>query len=159
VKDNLVFASTGYDTGSVLMELAAAPEGRVNAKEKYFLDPGTLQNHHGGFVLINGTLYGGHGQNQGYPFALDLATGKMRWGRVRGPGGGSAAVTAAEGLLYFRYETGVMALIDATPERFNLRSSFQIPGVAAPSWSHPVIAGGRMYLREQDSLHAYNVKR
>jgi outer membrane protein assembly factor BamB len=159
VKDNFVFASTSYDTGSVLLELAPAPEGRVTAKEKYFLSPGTLQNHHGGFVLINGYLYGGHGHNQGFPFALELASGKMTWGRTRGAGEGSAAVTAAEGLLYFRYQSGVMALIEASPQRYALRSSFQIPNVSGPSWSHPVIAAGRLYLREQDTLHVYNIKR
>jgi outer membrane protein assembly factor BamB len=159
VKDNYVFASTGYDTGSVLLELSSSGKGRVQAKERYFLDAGTLQNHHGGFVLLDGYLYGGHGQNQGFPFALELATGKMAWPRSRGAGTGSAAVSAAEGLLYFRYESGVMALIEASPARYALRSSFQIPNVAGPSWSHPVITGGRLYLREQDRLHAYNIKR
>ncbi len=159
VHENYVFASTSYDTGSVLLELSSAPEGRVTARERYFLGPGSLQNHHGGFVLLNGYVYGGHGQSQGFPFALELTTGKLPWGRVRGPGSGSAAVTAAEGLLYFRYESGVMALIEATPERYTLRSAFPIPGVSRPSWSHPVIAGGRLYLREQDALHAYSITR
>ena len=159
VKDHFVFASTGYDTGSVLLELSPAGTGRVQAKERYFLDPGTLQNHHGGFVLIDGYLYGGHGQNNGFPVAVDLATGKNAWARVRGAGNGSAAVTAAEGLLYFRYESGTMALIEANPQRYALRSTFQIPGVTQPSWSHPVITGGRLYLREQAALHAYNIKR
>lgn len=159
VTDNFVFGSTGYDTGSVLLELSASGTGRVQAKERYFLDPGTLQNHHGGFVLINGYLYGGHGQNNGFPVAVDLATGKNAWARVRGAGNGSAAVTAAEGLLYFRYESGTMALIEANPQRYALRSTFQIPGVKQPSWSHPVITGGRLYLREQEALHAYNIKR
>jgi outer membrane protein assembly factor BamB len=159
VQDNFVFASTGYDTGSVLLELSASGNGRVQAKERYFLDPGTLQNHHGGFVLINGYLYGGHGQNNGFPVAVELATGKNVWERVRGAGGGSAAVAAAEGLLYFRYESGTMALIEANPQRYAVRSTFQIPGVTTPSWSHPVITGGRLYLREQDALHVYNIKR
>ena len=159
VKDNFVFASTSYDTGSVLLELSPAGTGRVQAKARYFLGPGTLANHHGGFVLIDGYLYGGHGHNNGFPVAVDLATGKNAWGQVRGAGSGSAAVAAAEGLLYFRYESGVMALIEASPARYTLRSSFQIPNVAGPSWSHPVITGGRLYLREQDRLHAYNVRR
>ena len=159
VKDNYVFASTGYDTGSVLMEVSPGAEGRVTAKEKYFLDPGVLQNQHGGFVLLNGILYGGHGQGNGFPFALDLASGKMLWGRTRGAGSGSAAVTAAEGLLYFRYESGLMALIEANPKAYTLKSTFQIPDVRMPSWSYPVITGGRLYLREQDALHVYNIKR
>jgi outer membrane protein assembly factor BamB len=159
VKDDFVFASTGYDTGAALLQLAAAPEGRVTATEKYFLDGRTLQNHHGGFVLIDGVVYGGHGQSNGFPFAMDLATGRMLWERARGAGSGSAAVTAADGRLYFRYQDGTMALIGANPKAYQLISSFPIPSVRNPSWSHPVIADGRLYLREQDALHVYSIKR
>ncbi len=159
VGDNYVFASTSYETGSAMLELAPAPDGGVNATERYFVTAGTLQNHHGGFVLIDGYVYGGHGHNNGFPFAVELATGKNAWSRARGAGTGSAAVAAAEGLLYFRYQNGVMALIEATPLQYTLRSSFQIPGVTRPSWSHPVVTGGRLYLREQDALHVYNIKR
>jgi outer membrane protein assembly factor BamB len=158
-KDDFVFASTGYDTGAALLQLTAAPEGRVTATEKYFLDGRTLQNHHGGFVLIDGVVYGGHGQNNGFPFAMDLATGRMLWERARGAGAGSAAVTAADGRLYFRYQDGTMALIGADPKAYQLISSFPIPSVRNPSWSHPVIADGRLYLREQDALHVYSIKR
>ena len=159
VSGDFVFASTGYGTGSVLVQLAADSSGRVNATEKYFLAARTLENHHGGFVLIDGVLYGGHGHNQGFPFALDLVSGRMLWDRARGAGTGSASVTAADGHLYFRYQNGVMALIAANPKAYQLKSSFQIPGVVEPSWSHPVVTGGRLYLREQDALHAYNIKR
>ena len=159
VKDNYVFASTGYDTGSALLEISPDAEGRTKVTEKYFLQAGTLQNHHGGFVLIDGVAYGGHGQSNGFPVALELATGRMLWERTRGAGSGSAAVTAADGHLYFRYQDGTMALIAANPKQYQLKSSFTIPNVRNPSWSHPVIAGGRLYLREQDALHAYNIKR
>ena len=159
VRDDYVFASTGYQTGAVLVQLAKDNSGRVNATEKYFLDAGTLQNHHGGFVLIDGTVYGGNGHNNGFPFALDLVSGKMLWDRARGAGQGSAAVTAADGHLYFRYQDGTMALIAANPRQYQLKSSFTIPNVTKPSWSHPVVTGGRLYLREQDALHAYNIKR
>jgi outer membrane protein assembly factor BamB len=159
VKDDYVFASTGYDTGTVLLQLAGDGNGRVNATEKYFLGAGVLQNHHGGFVLIDGVVYGGHGHRNGFPFAVDLVTGRMLWERARGAGTGSAAVTAADGHLYFRYENGVMALINANPGAYQLVSSFEIPNVRNPSWSHPVITDGKMYLREQDSLYVYDVKR
>ena len=159
VRDNFVFGSTGYQTGAVLLELAAAPEGRVTATQKYFHQANVLQNHHGGFVLINGYVYGGNGHNNGFPFAMELATGRMTWNRARGAGTGSAAVTAADGHLYFRYQDGTMALIEANPNAYNIKGTFRIPDVRNPSWSHPVVAAGRLYLREQDSLHAYNVKR
>lgn len=159
VKDDYVFDSTGYDTGSGLVQLAGDGNGRVNASEKYFLSSSVLQNHHGGFVLLDGVLYGGHGQSNGFPVALEMTTGKMLWERVRGAGSGSAAVSAADGRLYFRYQDGTMALIAANPRQYQLISSFKIPNVRNPSWAHPVIADGKLYLREQDSLYVYNVKR
>ena len=160
VNGDYVFASTGYQTGAVLLQLSNDGKGRVNATEKYFLDAGTLQNHHGGFVLIDGVVYGGNGHNNGFPFALDLMSGKMRWARERGAGTGSAAVTAADGHLYFRYQDGTMALIPVNPKKYELKSSFRIPtNGTPPSWSHPVVTGGRLYLREQETLYAHNIKR
>jgi len=159
VKDDFVFASTGYSTGAALLQLASDGKGGVTAAEKYFLQASVLQNHHGGFVLINGVVYGGNGHNNGFPFALDLASGRMLWDRTRGAGTGSAAVTAADGHLYFRYQDGTMALIAADPKQYAVKSTFAIPNVRNPSWSHPVVADGRLYLREQDELFAYAIKR
>jgi hypothetical protein len=66
---------------------------------------------------------------------------------------------AADGRLYFRYEDGTMVLVDPSPTAFKEISRFTIPGPRTYSWSHPVIAAGRLYLREQDNLNVYNVKR
>jgi outer membrane protein assembly factor BamB len=159
IKDNLVFASTGYQTGAALLELSPAPEGRVAMAERYFLDGRTFQNHHGGMILIGNHVYAGHGHRLGFPMCIELASGKVVWGgNFRNAGQGSAAITAADGHLYFRYENGVMMLIEASPTAYREKGQFQIPGVRKPSWSHPVITGGRMYLREQDALHVYDVR-
>ena len=86
--------------------------------------------------------------------------GKVAWGGdIRNPGSGSAAVAYADGNLYFRYENGVMLLIQATPEGYREKGSFTIPNVVKPSWSHPVILDGRLYLREQDALYVYDVRK
>jgi outer membrane protein assembly factor BamB len=159
VKDDFVFASTGYSTGAVLLQLASDGKGGVTATEKYFLSANVLQNHHGGFVLIDGVVYGGNGHSNGFPFAMDLASGRMLWTRARGAGTGSAAVTAADGHLYFRYQDGTMALIEANPKQYQVKGTFAIPNVRRPSWSHPVVTDGRLYLREQDELFAYAIKR
>lgn len=157
VKDDLVFASTGYQTGAALLKLSASGDG-VRAEEVYFLEPKTLQIHHGGMILLGDYLYGGKGHNNGFPVCVELATGKIVWEPGRGPGSGSAAVAYADGNLYFRYQNGVMALIQATPEEYQLQGTFKIPSVEKPSWPHPVITGGRLFLREQDSLYCYDVK-
>ena len=160
VSGNFVFASSGYQTGAALLELTPAPDNRVTVAERYFLEGRTFQNHHGGMVLIGNHIYAGHGHNAGFPMCIELASGKVVWGgNFRNDGSGSAAVTAADGHLYFRYQNGLMMLIEATPTAYREKGKFQIPGVRNPSWSHPVVTGGRLYLREQDALHVYDIKR
>jgi outer membrane protein assembly factor BamB len=158
VSGDYVFCSTGYGTGAALLRLSQAGGG-VRAVEQYFLDAGTLQNHHGGMVLVDDHIYGGQGHNNGFPICVEMKTGRVKWGgNTRGPGTGSAAVLYADGNLYFRYQNGIMALIEATPERYNLKSSFRLASVRAESWPHPVIADGRLYLRDQEVLMCYDVK-
>lgn len=159
VRANWVFAATGYQTGSALVELSGSPEAGIAAREVFFLEPKTFQNHHGGMVLVGNHVYAGNGHNRGFPICVELTTGKVAWGGdIRNAGTGSAAVAYADGHLYFRYQNGVVMLIQATPEGYREKGSFTIPDVVKPSWSHPVILGGRLYLREQDALHVYDVR-
>jgi outer membrane protein assembly factor BamB len=158
VKGDLVFCSTGYNTGAALLQLVPARDGSMTVKEKYFLPANKFQNHHGGMVLVGDHIYAGHGHNNGIPTCIEMETGKIVWRQDRGPGTGSAAVVYADGRLYFRYDNAVMALIEATPEGYHLKGQFKIPGGATPSWQHPVIADGRLYLRDQDKIYCYNVK-
>ncbi len=157
VSGDYVFGSTGYQTGAVLLELVRSDDG-VRAEERYFLAGDSFQNHHGGIVLHNGYLYTGTGHNQGFPLAARLDTGEVAWGPVRNAGRNSAAIAFADGKLYFRYQNGLVVLIDASPEGYQERGSFEIEGVDGPSWPHPVVDGGRLYLREHDRLYSYDVR-
>ncbi len=157
VDGDYVFASTGYGTGSVLLRLSPAGND-IRAEEVYFVEGGTLQNHHGGLIMHGGHVYGGTGHKRGYPICLELQSGKLIWGPMRNAGNGSAAVSYADGHLYFRYQDGLMMLLEATPEGYHEKGSFMIPEVEDPSWSHPVISGGRLYLREQDNLFVYDIQ-
>ena len=156
IRDEFVFCSTGYQTGAALLKLVKDGSG-VKAEEVYFHNGNTLQNHHGGMLLVGDYLYGGHGHNNGLPVCVKFSTGEIMWGPERGPGTGSAAVVYADGRLYFRYQNGVMALIEASPKGLNLLGTFNIPEARQPSWQHPVVAGGKLYLREQDHLHCYRL--
>jgi outer membrane protein assembly factor BamB len=160
VKGDLVFSANGYHAGAVLLRIEKSSRGGagVKATEVYRLQGNRFQNHHGGCVLIGDHVYGGHGSNNGLPTCLDLATGKIQWKR-RGPGTGSASVVSAGGHLVFRYQDGVVALIEATPDEFRLKATFETPSSGGDSWSHPVISGGKLFLREKDTLWAYDIRR
>ena len=159
VKGDQVFCSTGYGAGAALLKIVPQTNGGFKAEEVYFIKGNEFQNHHGGMILVGDYVYAGHQHNQGFPICVELATGKITWKKDRGPGSGSAAVVYADGNLYFRYENGVMALIEATPQGYSEKGTFRIPNVSGPSWPHPVVAGGKLYLREGDSLMCYNLKK
>jgi hypothetical protein len=62
-------------------------------------------------------------------------------------------------MLFCRSEGGPVSLVKATPEKFELLGRFDQPERAdKPSWPHPVVADGRLYLRDQDSLFCYDVR-
>ncbi|MFO0905143.1 MAG: PQQ-binding-like beta-propeller repeat protein [Pirellulales bacterium] len=159
IKGDYVFCSTGYGTGSALLKLSAAGGGKVKADEVYFLDAKRMQNHHGGMLLIGDHIYCGHGHNEGFPLCIKMSTGEAAWGPGRGAGSGSAAVAYADGHLYFRYQNGTMALIEATPDEYRLKGKFELASKRRESWPHPVIARGKLYVRDDDVLLCYNVRR
>ncbi len=156
VDGDFVFASTGYGTGAALLKINKNGND-FNAEEIYFLEAGQMQNHHGGMIRLGDYIYFGHGHNKGFPRCIEMKTGEVQW-KDRGPGSGSAAVGYADGHLYFRYQDGVMALIEANPKEYKLKGTFEIASKHSYSWPHPVILAGKLYLREQDELHCYDIK-
>jgi outer membrane protein assembly factor BamB len=111
-------------------------------------------------VLKDGYLYFGHKHGNGFPVCVELETGKIVWGgSQRGPGSGSAAIVYADGHLVFRYQNGEVALIEATPQAYRLKGHFRPDYVSGqPAWSHPVVIGGKLYLRDQDKLMCYDAR-
>jgi outer membrane protein assembly factor BamB len=146
---NKVFFTSGYDTGAALLGLTAQG-GEVKAQEIYFTR--NMKNHHGGVVLVNGTLFGFDGS---ILTALDFETGKVLW-RDRSVGKGSLAY--ADGNLYVLSEDNVMGLVEASPAGYREKGRFEIPDSGLNSWAHPVVSGGRLYIRNQSSLAAYDIK-
>jgi outer membrane protein assembly factor BamB len=147
--DNKVFYASGYNTGGGLLDLRVT-DGMVRAQEVYFTRD--MQNHHGGMVLVNGYLYG---FNNSILTCLEFATGKLMW-RDRSVGKG--ALTVADGRLYIVGEDHVVGLADATPEGYKERGRFTIRDQGLPSWAHPVVSGGRLYIRNQGTLASYDVR-
>lgn len=134
------------------------PGSPVVAEEQYWLNAGVFQNHHGGMVRIGDYIYAGKGHNNGFPICLEWKTGKVVWEKERGPGKASAAVIAADGNLYFRYEDATMALIEASPGGYAEKGVFQLAAKHGPSWPHPAIYDGKLYIRDQGTLMCYELK-
>ncbi len=156
VRDDLVFFTAGYGTGGALLRQVAKAGGAVEVEEIYPTNP-DLGNKHGGIVLVGDYLYG-DSEDRGIPFCADLMTGEVKW-KSRGSGRNSASVTSADGKLYIRFSDGTIALAEASPEGYEELSSFKVPGSGdRPSWSHPVVLDGRLYLREGDKVLCYDLK-
>jgi outer membrane protein assembly factor BamB len=147
--DNKVFYSSNYGTGAALFGLTAQG-GEVKAQQIYFTRE--MQNHHGGLVLVNGYLYGFH---QSILTCLEFATGKMMW-RDRSVGKGT--VMYADNHLYLMSENNVVGLAEANPSAYKEKGRFRTVDQGFPSWAHPVISDGKLYVRDQGTLAAYNIR-
>lgn len=157
VRGDLVFFSAGYKRGGALLRQVPGAAGGVTMQEVYGLKK-ELANKHGGIVLVGDHLYG-DSDDAGIPFCAELTTGNVVW-KKRGSGKGSATVVAADGHLYVRFADGTLALAKADPADYVEVATFKIPGSdARPSWSHSVILDGRLYLREQDKILCYDLRK
>jgi alcohol dehydrogenase (cytochrome c) len=152
-----VFAASAYGSGGGLVRLSKDANGGVKAEEVYFTKK--MQNHHGGMIVLDGCLYGANGGNEGGSLVcLDFKTGDVLWdGRDSGVPKGSLAL--ADGRLYYRLENGTMLLIEPNAKQYIERGRFEQPDrTRQPAWTHPVIANGKLYLRDQDLLLCYTLK-
>jgi len=144
-----VFFTSAYGTGGALLGLRATGQD-VSAQEIYFTR--NMQNHHGGVVLVDGYLYG---FNNSILTCLEFETGKVMW-RDRSVGKGSVAY--ADGRLYVLSEDNVVGLVEASPTGYRETGRFSIADQGWPSWAHPAISGGRLYLRNQNVLASYELR-
>jgi outer membrane protein assembly factor BamB len=160
--DGYVFYSSDYNTGCLLLKLNAEG-GKVTATEVYFNSD--MQNHYTTSIRVGDYLYGFSGNQPGILVAMEFKTGKVAW-KDRSVTKGNCIF--AEDLLYCQGESGKVGLIDPSPAGYKEISRFEFhPGVEngpfwAPSghmWTVPAIANGRLYLRDQDNLYAYDIKR
>ena len=164
VKGDKVWVSTSYGGGAALLQIVPKGKDAFEVKELKAYKKPDLNNHHGGMVLVGDYIYFGHDQNGGNPVCVEFNTGEIKWGPEKPPAGGarSAAVLAADGRLYFRYENRKLVLIDPSPDELKVVSSFELPAADqkshSQSWPHPVIVNGKMYIRDQTQMYCYDVK-
>jgi len=153
-----VYAGAGSNAGGGLVRLTAAAGG-VAADQVYFM-PG-LPNGNGGAVLVNGTLYGSNNRGLG---AADFVSGKSLWQTAQGESIGPASIMYADGRLYLHGFNNDVVLAEATPQAYRELGRFTPPerpphprGERESAWPHPVVANGRLYIRDINTLWCYDV--
>jgi alcohol dehydrogenase (cytochrome c) len=153
-EEGLIFAASAYGNGGGAVKLTKDGTGAITAEEVYFSN--AMQNHHGGMIVVDGCLYGANGGNEGgFLTCLDFQSGDVLWRDREAPKG---ALLLADGRLYLRAESGTVILIEPSREEFIERGRFEQPDRSrSPAWAHPVIANGKLYIRDQGLLLCYNV--
>jgi outer membrane protein assembly factor BamB len=162
VQESNVYVTSNYGAGCALLKLSG-DGGPVKAEVVY--QNKDMDNHHGGVVLVDGLLYGCSGNTNGRPckwVCQDFNTGKKVWDDLPFQPG---SVTYADGRLYcYGQNDGTALLVEVSKAGYKVHGQFTIPRHARrrerPNsiWTHPVVANGKLYLRDQELLFCYDVK-
>jgi outer membrane protein assembly factor BamB len=160
LKDNLVYHTSNYGAGCVLLDVKAN-NGELSASEVYANK--VIVNHHGGVVLVDNTIFGLK-RNGGF-VCQDFKSGELRW-NYRLSGDDSAAVAYADGRLYvFGDGTGSCYLVEPSDKEWLERGKLKLPKqsdmprLKGKIWTHPVIAEGKLFLRDLDLMFAFEIKK
>jgi outer membrane protein assembly factor BamB len=158
--DGYVIAASAYRNGGGMARVTRDDSGAFSAEEVWFSQD--MRNHHGGMIVVDGALFGANGGNGGGHLAcLDVESGRTLWDAadlndVEVPKG---SIAMADGRLYYRTEDGAVLLIEPSRARYVERGRFEQPDrSSSPAWTHPVIANGMLYVRDQDILFCYDVR-
>ena len=147
--DGHVFWANGYGKGGICMKLAVSGD-RVTATKAW--ETKDMVCHHGGYIIDNGFIYGNNG---GGWACLDLKTGEKKWSDK---GVGKGSLCYADGMLYlFSESKGAAALATCSPDGLKITGRVSVAGTGE-SWAHPVVIGGRLYLRYDTTLYCFDVK-
>jgi outer membrane protein assembly factor BamB len=156
--DGYVYATVAFSLGCDLIKIVR--RSAKFAAEKVYANK-NLMNQSGGVILVNGRIYG-YSKGKGW-VCQDFKKGNIVWSERRKLGPGS--LTAAEGELYcYGEDDGTMVLVTANTKGWLEKGRFDIPQKSALNkssgklWTHPVIANGRLYLRDQELLFCYDIR-
>lgn len=147
--EGFLFWANGYGKGGICFQVARK-DGAWSFTELW--QSRDMVNHHGGYVIDKGHVYGNH--NNGWS-CIDLKTGVTKWKDAKGVGKGSIAF--ADGMLYlFGERAGRAGLAAASPDGLTLVGEMSVAG-EGQSWAHPAVANGRLYLRYDTNLYCFQV--
>lgn len=154
-KDGKIFFCHGYDINGFQLQLA---DDLKSVKLTWRTE--VLDTHHGGYVLVNGYIYGSNwvNNNQGNWCCIDWNTGETKY-ETAWQGKGKGSIITADGKLYcYDERRGTIGLAKADPAKFEVTSEFRITKGSGPYWAHPTIANGVLYVRHANAFYAYNIK-
>ena len=151
--DGGIYTTSGYDNGGAMVQLSADPKKIL----RKWVDR-TLDVHHGGVVLVDGYIYGANfkSMSRGNWACLDWDTGRVMYDSAWQ--GNKGSTIYADGMLYCYAETtGDVGLAKATPDGFDVVSSFKITVGKGKHWAHPSISDGRLYIRHGEVMMVYDI--
>jgi len=154
IRENQVYITSGYGVGCALVSIDKNQKATDVYRNK------VMKNHHGGVIRVGRFLYG-YSDGPGW-VCQDMLTGKEVWAEKKKLGKG--AIGYADGKLYCLDErSGTVVLIDATSDgwnehgRFKLSPQTELRKPSGKIWTHPVIANGKLYLRDQELFFCFDV--
>ena len=154
--DGVVYVTAGYGVGSAAFRIAADGRSVTPVYRNR-----VMKNHHGGVVRVGAHIYG-HSEGPGW-MCQDWQTGEEVWSER---GFGKGAIHYADGRLYCLDErTGEVVLVDASPSGWRVHGRFTPSTLSSRRsreggvWTHPIVAGGRLYVRDQELLYCFDVRR
>jgi outer membrane protein assembly factor BamB len=153
-KDNHVFVSSGYGIGCNFFKIAGNKATEVYANTD-------MVNHHGGVILLGEHLYGFNdkGKGAGVWTCMEFKSGKVVWSEDKL---GKGTLSYADGHFYLRAEKGpgTIVLIEATPSGWKEKGRFDQPDRSKKqSWPHMVISHGKLFVRDQEVLLCYDIRK
>jgi outer membrane protein assembly factor BamB len=165
VSGEWLYHTSAYDAGNTLLKLTAGDNGTVDAESIYHLSTKSMQNHHGGTVLVDGVMYGFTKASGGQWMAQDLVSGETLWSQQVRPNR-SGSISFADGRLYcYNDEEGSVILVEPSREAWKKHGEMKLPEKTSIErgsgaiWAHPIIAGQTLYLRDQDLIFAFDLAR
>lgn len=157
IDGNQVYVAAGYGAGCRAFKI-----GSDNSVTELWANK-NMVNHHGGVIKYGDHLYG-FGDGRGL-VCQSWETGEVTWQEKDGQFLAKGAVHIADGMIYaLNEQNGSLTLVEATPEGYNEKGRFTLDPQSenrnrqGKVWTHPVVIGGKLYLRDQELVHCYDVK-
>jgi outer membrane protein assembly factor BamB len=167
VKGNLVYVTSGYGGGCHMFEINKAGNA-LKAKDLYSKkNQKVMKNTHGGVVLVGDHVYG-HSETSIW-VCQEFKTGNLAWDERNNLSCRSGSIVAADNRLYLYTDEGGVGLLVPNPMKWEEAGSFKVPEESklrqtlpglrrAGVWTHPVVANGRLYFRDQELIFCYDVR-